>query len=94
MNNIEFPALEFDEPGVYHYVLKELTPSCDKWQTDCHEYRVVVNVTEQSGTLVACVDHPDGDPVFVNQYRDPQECKDVCIIFCECGHCVRICFCK
>jgi pilin isopeptide linkage protein len=68
---VEFPELEFDEPGVYEYTLRELTPSGAGWLTDDAEYRVIITVTEDSNNiLVATAEFPDGYPEFVDIYTD------------------------
>jgi len=66
----QFPAMSYDEPGVYEYTLRELTPSGDGWTTDGRTIRVVVTVVDDGhGNLVATVSYPDGFPSFVNTYR-------------------------
>jgi len=91
-NNIKFPALIFDKPGVYSYVMKELSPSSGDWITDRREYRVIITVKEKLGELVARVDYPDGDPVFVNKYCHKPRPKENCFIICCCD-CICHCFC-
>jgi len=67
---IEFPELEFDEPGVYEFTLKELTTSGGGWTTDSREIKVIVRVIDDGfGHLVATVEYPDGFPEFTNKYK-------------------------
>lgn len=66
---IVFPALNFDEPGTYEYVLKELSTSGGGWTTDNAEFRVIITVTDDGyGNLIATIDYPDGFPEFTNTY--------------------------
>ena len=67
---IQFPALTYEEPGVYKYTLKELTPSGDGWTTDPRTIEVIVTVVDDGhGNLVATVEYPDGFPSFTNTYK-------------------------
>jgi len=80
--NINFPALTFTSPGIYSYIIKELTPSDAIWKTDDSVYRAVVTVMDNGdGTLEARVDYPDGFPKFVNIYCPPPPPCDVCKYF-------------
>ena len=66
----QFPDLTFDEPGVYEYTLRELTPSGDGWTTDDRVIRVIVTVVDDGhGNLVATIEYLDGFPSFTNTYR-------------------------
>ena len=66
----QFPDMTFDEAGVYHYTLRELTPSGDGWTTDDRVIRVVVTVVDdEHGHLVATIEYLDGFPTFTNIYR-------------------------
>jgi len=66
----QFPDLTFDEAGVYHYTLRELTPSGDGWETDDRVIRLIVTVVDDGhGNLVATIEYPDGFPSFTNTYR-------------------------
>ena len=62
---IEFDAIEYTEPGTYEYIIKELTPSGGGWITDNTAHRVIVQVDEIDGQLVARMDSPV--PTFVNR---------------------------
>ena len=67
--DVIFSDIELDKPGVYEYILRELTPSGDGWQTDTRSYRVVITVTDDGhGNLIASLNYPDGFPLFVNAY--------------------------
>ena len=88
MDNIIFPKLKFDKPGVYRYTIKELTPSDRHWRTDRRVYPVVVTVEYgNDGKLVAKVYYPNGFPKFVNKYCKPKCCCGCCFICCKrpCG---------
>jgi len=76
MDNVIFPPLYFDKPGVYHFTMKELTPSGYCWKTDRRVYRVTVTVEVCKGRLRAHVAYPDGNPCFCNVYT-----------CCRCGKC-------
>ena len=66
----QFPDLVYDEPGVYEYTLRELTPSGDGWKTDDRVIRLIVTVVDDGhGNLVATVEYPDGFPSFTNIYE-------------------------
>ena len=80
--NIIFPEIAFTTPGVYVYTIKELTTSDENWETDPRVYRAVVTVTDNgTGELEANVDYPDGFPVFINMYRQPEPPSKVCKCF-------------
>jgi len=66
----QFPDLTYDEPGVYEYTLRELTPSGDGWTTDDKVIRLTVTVVDDGhGNLVATIEYHDGFPSFTNIYR-------------------------
>jgi len=66
----QFPDLTFDEPGIYEFTLKELTPSGDGWTTDDSVIRLIITVVDDGhGNLVATIEYPDGFPVFTNIYK-------------------------
>ena len=66
---VEFPELEFDEPGDYEFTLKELTKSGNGWETDDGEIKVIVRVTDDGyGNLLAFAEYPEGFPEFTNKY--------------------------
>ena len=66
----QFPHLTYDEPGIYEYTLRELTPSGDGWTTDDRVIRLIVTVVDDGhGNLVATIEYPDGFPTFTNTYR-------------------------
>jgi len=91
-NNVIFPAISFDKPGVYPYTIKELTPSGGGWLTDKREFRAVVTVTRgESGKLEAQVDYPDGSPCFYNIFCC--DCCRCCCCRCDCCDCCCDCPC-
>jgi pilin isopeptide linkage protein len=69
--NIRFPGLNYTEPGVYCYTMRELTPSVRGWGCDGKSYGVTVSVTENAqGALTASASYECGAvPMFVNRYR-------------------------
>jgi pilin isopeptide linkage protein len=84
-NNIIFPSLSFDSPGVYSYTIKELSKSGHGWITDSRIYRVIITVKYNNiDKLTSSIDYPDGRPLFVNKYCR----KNVC--WC-CGCCLSGC---
>ena len=67
--DITFPPLCFTEQGVYHFTIRELTPSSNEWTTDKAEIPVVVTVEGEGAEQTATVDYPNGIPQFTNTYR-------------------------
>jgi pilin isopeptide linkage protein len=67
---IDFPEQTYSAPGVYEYIVKEITPPGGGWTTDSTTYRVNVTVIDNGvGQLVvSSVDRPDGAPAFRNVY--------------------------
>jgi len=66
---VEFPELTFDEPGTYHFTLKELSASGGGWVVGSDEYPIVITVIDDGfGNLVATADYPEGFPGFVNEF--------------------------
>ena len=66
---IEFGAIEYTEPGVYRYTIRELTGSGGAWTTDDSEFEIIVTVTDDgNGNLIPSVSYPDGFPEFTNRY--------------------------
>jgi len=66
----EFPEMTFSEPGVYEYIIKEITPPGDGWSKDERIIKVIVTVVDDGhGNLVATVSYPDGYPTFTNTYN-------------------------
>jgi len=66
----QFPDLTYDEPGIYEYTMRELTPSGDGWKTDDRVIRLIVTVVDDGhGNLVATIEYPDGFPSFTNIYK-------------------------
>ena len=83
MNNVIFPKLTFTKPGVYHYTIKELTPSYGGWTKDKSEFPVIVTVKYNcEGILEACLDYPCGRPVFWSTYHQDSKC----CLDCKCSH--------
>ena len=73
--NVEFPCIDFTEPGVYNYTIKETTPSSGGWTTDTRSYPVVITVTDdEQGNLTYDVSYPEGQPKFVNTYAASSVC--------------------
>ena len=66
---VEFGSIEYTQPGVYRYTIKELSTSGQGWTTDGNEFEVVVTVTDDAnGNLIPSVSYPDGFPEFTNSY--------------------------
>jgi len=87
--NVKFPELRFTSPGIYTYIIKETTPSDDKWTTDNRIYRVVVTITDNGdGTLAAKTDYLDGIPKFINTYK--RNCCKCCLSFCKHLKCILL----
>ena len=69
---IVFPALTFTQSGVFHFTVRELSPSSCGIVTDDRVFPVTVTVTDNgAGQLIATVSYPDGKPVFVNHVCPP-----------------------
>ena len=67
---VEFGSIEYTQPGVYRYTIKELSTSGQGWTTDSNEFEVVVTVTDDAnGNLIPSVSYPDGFPEFTNTYE-------------------------
>lgn len=64
---IIFPNLEIDQPGLYHYVVKEVPGSEAEVVYDQKEYHITINVSletvDNESTLVAKVDYPVGNTI-------------------------------
>ena len=72
---IVFDEITYSAPGVYNYMVRELTPSGGGWISDDSSYEVVVTVIDDGfGNLVATVEYPDGFPTFRNTY-DPDPAR-------------------
>jgi len=68
--NIVFDELTFDAPGVYHYTMKETTPSGGGWTTDTKEVKLTITVVDDGhGNLLATLEYPEEYPVFINEYE-------------------------
>lgn len=66
---VEFDEIEYTEPGVYYYTIKELSASGQGWTTDSNTFQVVVTITDDGeGNLIPSVEYPDGFPEFTNSY--------------------------
>jgi pilin isopeptide linkage protein len=66
--NITFPALTLNQPGVYNFTIRELTPSGCGWVTDKRVFAVTVTVTDSgNGKLTANLSYPNGYPHFINR---------------------------
>ena len=79
-DNIIFPDLSFDTPGIYKYTVREMTPPSKDWATDTNEYQVIITVTEGAdGKLEAYVEYPDGRIIFSNTYKPDR--MNVCKCF-------------
>lgn len=75
---IAFPAIFFDQPGLYQYTLRELNASGYGWTNDTTIYPVLINITAESGgKLTAVISYPEGEPHFVNKY-EPSEPPCLC----------------
>lgn len=69
--NIVFPALTFNQPGVFNFTVRELKPSGCCFKMDDRVFPVTVTVTNNgTGQLVATISYPNGKPVFVNRVCD------------------------
>jgi pilin isopeptide linkage protein len=67
--DITFPQMNFTATGIYHFTVKELTPSGNCWQCDNNIFGVTVTVTNNNG-LHAEVTYDTGDvPTFTNYYN-------------------------
>ena len=66
---VEFGSIEYTQPGVYRYTIKELSASGQGWTTDDNEFEVVVTVVDdENGNLIPSVSYPEGFPEFTNCY--------------------------
>lgn len=67
--NVIFPELTFTEPGVHCYTMRELSFSNSCWITDTRAHTVFIAITKNSaGQLIANVNYPKGQPVFINWF--------------------------
>ena len=74
--SIDFGDITYTEEGTYHYRVSEMTESLLGITYDTTVYRVVVNVTEENGRLVASPEYyknyneavTSGDLTFTNTY--------------------------
>ncbi|MDR0991895.1 MAG: hypothetical protein LBL87_03240, partial [Ruminococcus sp.] len=67
--DITFPQINFTSTGIYHFTVKELTPSGNCWQCDNSVFGVTVTVTDNNG-LQAEVTYDSGEvPTFTNFYN-------------------------
>jgi pilin isopeptide linkage protein len=69
-SDVIFSGLTFNTPGVYHYTMKELTPSGGDWQCDNRVFGVTITVTDNGeGEYTANVSYDGGaEPAFINYY--------------------------
>jgi pilin isopeptide linkage protein len=65
---IDFPSMEFTEPGTYEYTVEE-TFAPEGWEKDTTVWPIVIDITLIEGELRAAVAYPEGIPVFVNTKR-------------------------
>lgn len=66
---IVFPAIAFNEAGVYEYTVSEVLGREDGMTYDERVFGVTVTVTDNGkGQLVAAVAYANGEPAFVNTY--------------------------
>lgn len=66
---IMFPAITFNEAGVYEYTVSEVLGREDGMTYDERAFGVTVTVTDNGkGQLVAAVVYANGEPAFVNTY--------------------------
>jgi pilin isopeptide linkage protein len=70
---ITFDPMEFTEPGIYEYTVKE-TYAPTGWTQDTGEWPIVIEITLIDGELHAGVSYPSGIPGFVNTYEG-EECS-------------------
>lgn len=75
--DVHFPALYFDQPGIYTYTIRETERPSDDWVMDMRHYSAVIKVMECGGELFATVNYPEGLPVFINRYAP--RCDIACV---------------
>ncbi|MDR0898571.1 MAG: InlB B-repeat-containing protein, partial [Oscillospiraceae bacterium] len=69
--SVSFPAIVFDQPGVYNYTVLESTAPGNGWNTDTTLIPVTITVTDNGqGALDAAIAYPDGVPHFYNAYSE------------------------
>ncbi|MDR0841228.1 MAG: hypothetical protein LBN26_07620 [Christensenellaceae bacterium] len=69
LGNVVWPAITIDEPDVYDYTLRELTPSGGGWTTDGAAHPAIVTVTDNGmGQLIPDIQYPSGPPEFTDVY--------------------------
>ncbi|MDR0898688.1 MAG: InlB B-repeat-containing protein [Oscillospiraceae bacterium] len=69
--SVSFPAIVFDQPGIYAYTVLESTPPGHGWNTDTTLIPVTITVTDNGqGALDAAIGYPDGVPHFYNAYSE------------------------
>jgi len=67
---VEFPCINFTEPGTYNYTVRETSDPQPGWILDQKEYQIAIEVTDdENGNLVPSIEHPDGFPEFKNEYQ-------------------------
>jgi hypothetical protein len=67
---------------VYNYTIKEISAPGGGWLMDDSVYPVVVKVAWRGASLVASVEYPDGEPIFVNCKCAPKgDCRKT-MLFC------------
>jgi pilin isopeptide linkage protein len=78
--DVVFPDLSFNTPGVYHYTMKELTPSGGDWQCDNRVFGLTITVTDNGkGDYIANVAYDGGvEPEFINYYAPSDGSGDTC----------------
>jgi pilin isopeptide linkage protein len=68
--NISFLNLSFNEPGTYHYTIREISKSGCGWKCDNRTFGITITVTDMNGKLSAVVNYDGGEvPCFVNYYN-------------------------
>jgi len=97
--NITFPDLTFKITGCFNFTIKEF-PLAKEWHSEQTEFPVQVNISDETGTLVADVEYLQGAPYFVNVYQEKHR-PPCCKIrnpyqYCQCHHpkvitCQRCC---
>ncbi|MCL2235881.1 MAG: hypothetical protein FWB98_05525 [Defluviitaleaceae bacterium] len=72
---IMFEAIEYTQAGIYHYVIREITPSGGGWTTDGRSYEVIVTIEDDGyGNLIPSISYPNGFPEFINTYSVTPVC--------------------
>ena len=67
--NIIFTPIEYTEPGHHTYIVVITTPGGNGWITDGREFIVIVDVTNQDGTLICNITYTNGEiPTFHNRH--------------------------